>query len=200
MKKPIYLLFLFIFLLTACSFGDDDGTQDPPFQSTIRPEISIQLDDILNRPPGSDITDLVVLGDDNSVSASDFTIELQFGQRLILDQPMLLGLNEGLLYSRLSFFEENPSDPGVFDVPVDTLDLYGSMFNKSFADPGSNDAVEFPFDNDRSLSSFLGLEVIADDITEAVEYKYEIEVAILNPDGVTGYYTIDPKIIVNPSN
>ena len=199
MKKPIYFILISIFTFVACDFGDDDGPQNPPFESTIRPKINIQIDNVLNRPPGSDITDLVDFNQENGVSTSDYTIELVFGQRIIFDQPTIVGLNEGLLYSRLAFFEENPNDPGVFDFPVDTLDLYGTLFNKSVATPGSIDAVEFPFDNDRSLSSFLNLEVIADDITEEVEYKYEIEVAILNPDGVTGYYYIDPKIIVKPS-
>jgi hypothetical protein len=201
MKKIIYFLLLLSLIIVSCDFGDDDGQQEPPVQSTIRPDIRVEFDEILNRPPGSDITDLVDFGQENGISSSDFTVELQFGQELVLDQPTVgVGLNQGILYSRLSFFEENPSNPGVFDVPVDTLDLYGSLFDKTVADPGSSNSVEFPDDNDRNLSSFLNLEVIGQDNPEDLEYKYEIEVAILDDGNVIGYYVIDPKLIIRAND
>lgn len=201
MKRSIFYLTVLSLLFISCDFGDDDGQQEPPVQSTIRPEITVQFDEILNRPPGSDITDLVDFGQENGTSSADFTVELQFGQELVLDQPMVgVGLNQGILYSRLAFFEENPNNPGVFDIPVDTLDLYGSLFDKSMAEPGTSNAVEFPDDNDRSLSSFLNLEVIGQENTEELEYKYEIEVAILDDGNVVGYYTIDPKLIIEAND
>ncbi len=202
MKRSNYTLIILSLWLTACSFGDDDGgNQELPFEVTIIPDITVQVDEVLNRPPGSDITDLVDFGQPSGVSSSDFTLEVQFGQRIIFDQPSSgLGLNQGILYSRLAFFEENPADPGVFDVPVDTLDIYGSLFDKSVADPGSGNAVEFQGDNNRSLSSFLNLEVIGQDNTEELEYKYEIEVAIYDDETVVGYYVIDPKLIVKAND
>ncbi|MCA0131629.1 hypothetical protein [Winogradskyella alexanderae] len=201
MKKIIYFLLLLSLIIVSCDFGNDDGQQEPPVQSTIRPDIRVEFDEILNRPPGSDITDLVDFGQENGISSSDFTVELQFGQELVLDQPTVgVGLNQGILYSRLAFFEENPGNPGVFDIPVDTLNLYGSLFDKSVADPGSSNSVEFPDDDDRSLSSFLNLEVIGQDNTEDLEYKYEIEVAILDDGNVIGYYVIDPKLIIRAND
>ncbi|WP_431157971.1 hypothetical protein [Winogradskyella poriferorum] len=201
MKKPIYLLLGLALFCTACDFGNDDEPQDPPVEATILPDITVNIDEVLNRSPGSDITDLVDFDQPSGVSTSDYTIELQFGQRIIFDQPTSgLGLNQGILYSRLSFFEESPTSPGVFDVPVDTLDLYGSLFEKTVADPGSGNSVEFPGDNNRSLSSFLNLEVIGQDNTEELEYKYTIEIAILDDETVIGYYTIDPKLIIRAND
>ena len=201
MKKPIYLLLVLSLFCIACDFGNDDEPQDPPFETTILPEITVDINEVLNRPAGSDITDLVDFDQPSGVSTSDYTIELQFGQRIIFDQPTSgLGLNQGILYSRLSFFEENPSDPGVFNVPVDTLDLYGSLFEKTVADPSSGNSVEFPGDDNRSLSSFLNLEVIGQDNTEELEYKYTIEIAILDDETVEGYYTIDPKLIIRAND
>ncbi|RNC86233.1 MAG: hypothetical protein ED556_08010 [Winogradskyella sp.] len=193
------LLFVFAicFILLSCN-DDDDNTQN---SNIITPNITLDLNGVLSRPAGADITDLINFGQPNGVSAGDYLVELNVGTRLRLEQPSGLAAGQSLLYSRIFFFEENPSDPGVFDVQVDTLDVYDVWLDRLRAAPGDPEAAVNPNDFGRSISEFFELIAIDAPDSDDIDYKYEIEIALRLPNGsISDYYYIDPKIRIKSLN
>ncbi|RZN83513.1 MAG: hypothetical protein EVB11_04885 [Winogradskyella sp.] len=192
LKNCFLLAALSIFLLN-CNSDDDSNTS-----SDITPNVTIDINGILALPAGSDITSLVTF---EGANPFDYLAELEVGQSLRLTQPSGLASGEALLYSRLFFFEENLLDPGVFDIQIDTADVYGAYLNKFIAPPGSVEAFENPNDFNRNISTFLDLTVFDAMDNDDIDYKYDIEVAIREADGsVSDYYYIDPKIRIKSRN
>ena len=193
--KNLSLLLIFILLVSCGSDDDGGGTTNDVFA----PTITLDASTAITRPAGSDITDLIDFGQGTGIPASDYTVELDINDRLQLRQPSGLSSDFTLWYSRVDFFEENPLDPGQFDIPVDEQDVIGVWLN--FEIPSSASFTPDPLITTGSGDLFTELDLFAiNQDSDNIDYKYDIRVVIEQNGTLFGYYFIDPKIRVKSLN
>ena len=136
MKK--YLLPLLSLLLFACPSDDDNITQLP---NVIETNLDIDVNAIIALPDGSDISNLVDFGNGPGLGVFNYQVELNLGDSFVLRQPLNVGSNVTLWYSRLDFSEPDPADPGAF-IPVPIGDVENVWVEFLF--PDLTDIIEDP--------------------------------------------------------
>jgi len=190
--KNLSLLALF---LTLSSCGDDDSQ---PIE-TFEPALTIDVNAIVARPAGSDITDLVDFGQGPGIPASEYFVALDVNDRLQLRQPQSLPNDVTLWYSRVDFFEEDPVNLGQFTIPVIEQDVIGVWLNFDF--PSTANFIDDPLLPPGSGEIFTEFDLFAinADVND-IDYKYDIRVVVEQNGSFFGYYTIDPKIRVKSLN
>jgi hypothetical protein len=189
MKILKFSLIAFTLIFMSCSSDDESSDTPDPIQYT--PNITLEVEEIILRANGADITDLVSFGQPSGVPTSDFLIELNQNDCFKLGIPEGLGPNDTFYYRRLDFFEN--------DIELDG-DTIGSLFALDIPEEG--DEIPNPDVNDPGTNIFkvctyqaIGVAPIVD-----IDLKYDVIIYIKRNDDFFGPYTIDPKIRIKSRN
>lgn len=188
MKITKTLILIFTVVLFSCGNDDDGNRVVLPIGENIRPSSIIDVEAVLARAAGSDITDLITFGDDSNVPAYDYTSEVNLYDTFTLGSPQGLATGDEFLYSDVLFLNQFDEEvevsetdyivggyiqavlpEGVTGISVD--DYYGQMFIPTIA-----------FD-----------VIYAEEFVD-VNWKYDIECYIRRGGDEFGPYYIDPKL------
>lgn len=186
MKYLKYIPFVLGLLMLSCDEDDNEEVQqiiEERLPIDILSSISVDIDDIVALPIGSDITNLVDFGQPAGVSAADYTVELEVDDTFTLSPPSGLGTGDSFLYSAFFFLDENgdPFDETQFlssDFPEDT---------QFIADPEDPDFEVF----DRIRFTAIDAE---DENDRLLKYDIEIFIFRETTNEFIGPYFVDPKI------
>ncbi|MFD1061835.1 hypothetical protein ACFQ1Q_01155 [Winogradskyella litorisediminis] len=210
MKKTNFLCFLAFGLLLFNTCDSDDGpSQDEidsalfPTSSTVNfePDVTLDVDAVLNLPAGSDISNLINLGQPAGQSAAEFESVVRLQDVVILGQPTGIAQDDVLLYS---FDFDIILDNGDRLTPQQQIDIYDSVVitteNIDDVVGQQNIVVDFRPSDGAPLINFIGLTPSFADQNSDLNFKYDIECWILRNDVLNGPYIIDPKIRIKSLN
>ncbi len=195
MKFSKIICLLFTLVVLSCG-NDDEGNQPMTHQGVdITPTSTIDIAAVLALPPNSDITNLITFGTDPSVSASDYTTEVE-----LLDTFNLVAPQQGLapgdefLFSDIIILDE-------FNVPIeadpDTLILENGLLQLVLPEGVTGVSAQDYYDG--TMVPAVSFDIIDNEDSD-IEWKYDIECYVRRGMDEFGPYIIDPKLRLKGRN